>query len=113
MLAGLKVVVIGVNYRYQSPDEVADFFSPSDMDKFDKHVDMWHIAEFFMGGSQGGAQVFHYPAIDAFEMSKEAHSFANRTGNAIYASGEELERRVKKLFQDKTIRHADAIGMFS
>ncbi|KAJ4419371.1 hypothetical protein N0V82_004953 [Gnomoniopsis sp. IMI 355080] len=109
MLADLKIVVIGGSHRYQSPDDLANFFSPSYRDRFGKHIDIGHTADFFLGGSQGGAQVFHFPAIDALEMSKEAHSFANRTGNAIYTSQEELERRVEKLVQDKTIRLADAI----
>lgn len=112
MLADLKVVVIGGDHKYYSPDDVATFFRPSSGTKYNKHIGTWHVADFFMGGSQGAAEVFHFPAIEAAEMSREADQFANRTGKSTGASDEELDKRVAKLFQDSSVRHADAIGRF-
>lgn len=112
MLTDLQVVVIGGSHRYYSPDNLAAFFSPSNEDAYNKHVDVGHIADFFMGGSQGGAVVLHFPAIDSQEMAKEARNLANRTGDFIDVSEAELELRVATLFRDEAVKVADAIGSF-
>lgn len=112
MLADLQVVVIGGSHRYYSSDDLATFFSPSNGDAYNKHIDVGHIADLFMGGSQGGAVVLHFPAIDSQEMTKEAKDLANRTGDFIDMSEAELERRVSTLFRDETVKVADAIGSF-
>ncbi|KAJ4390162.1 hypothetical protein N0V93_007636 [Gnomoniopsis smithogilvyi] len=109
MMADLKVVVIGGSHKYHSPEDLATFFDPSTENNYNAYIDIGHVAEFFMGGSQGGAQVFHFPAIDAWEMSIEAQSLAHLTGNAIDVPQDELDRRVANLFQDNTVRYADAI----
>lgn len=112
MLADLQVVVIGGSHRYYSPDDLAAFFSPFNENAYNKHIDVGHIADFFMGGSQGGAVVLHFPAIDSQEMAQEARSWANWTGDFIDVSEAELERRVATLFGDETVKIADAIGAF-
>lgn len=112
LLADMEVVVIGGSHRYYSPDDLAAFFAPPNEDSYNKHIDVGHIADFFLGDAQGGALVLHFPAIDSFEMAQEAKSMAHRTGAFIDLSEAELERRVAKLFCDQTVQVADAIGWF-
>lgn len=111
MLADMKIVVIGGTKKYHSPDDLAAFFNTSTEHNYNKHIDIAHVAEFFMGGSLGAAEVYHFPAVDGQEMSKEGRSFGNRTGHAIDLSEEELERRVEELFQEEIVRLADAISL--
>lgn len=110
MLADLQVVVIGGSHRYYSPDDLAGFFSPSNEDAYDKYIDVGHVADFFLGGSQGGAIVLHFPAIDSQEMLQEARGSANRTGDFFDVSETEIEERVATLFRDETVKIATAIG---
>lgn len=112
LLTDMKIVVIGGSHKYYSPDDLAAFFSPSNEDTYNKHIDVGHIADFFLGGAQGGALVLHFPAIDSYEMAQEAKSMANQTGDLIALSEAELERRVSKLFCDQALKVADAIGLF-
>lgn len=110
MLADLQVVVIGGSHRYYSIDDLAAFFSPTNEDAYNKHIDVGHIADFFLGGSQGGAIVLHFPAIDSQEVVQEAKDLANRTGDFIDVSEAEIEQRVATLFRDEIVKAADAIG---
>jgi hypothetical protein len=119
-IGGQNVLVIGGKpacgpSAWIGTDIVADFLDSSSEDgpKYDKRVEVGHIAEYLLETQYqyGGARVFEASAMDYNETAVESRSAANRKGLCVHVSDTELYNRAAWLFDGDGLRlAADVIG---
>lgn len=91
---------------YMSPSDVAAFLrGMGGRKRHDPSIQIGHVIDHFVGSN-----VFHFPAIDAAEVSLEAREGRQRTGEAVAVPPDELQKRATALVADPIFRKARFIG---